>query len=393
MDRREIERRLRTVGDPAPPPALMARLKQGVPDSLQRPEPSVGPWRWTAMVRVGAVTAAAVAAVAAMTWMATALFGPGVALAAMLEPVARATEQARAVHVVLRVLTREGEDFSFVNTSGSPERVEAWVQWTGQAGDAFKMRIDKRDRLYSFDGAESIFYHPLSGEAYRGAGAAMDADLFWPAAWVRQIRSLPPEEVEVLEHREERGAGYLLLREKGKETGPRRPAFLGEFERETEVTWDLETHLLTGLKRWIYDGGRRRLFLELATIEYPPGIEVARFHLEIPDDVRWGGAAEAPAALASLGPREVAERLFEAAMAGDRKTLEMLVPSPHMVDWLMDEAHRPSEIQFIGEPFRTGDYPGVYVPYRVRLGRWTKTHDLALRNDNEQGRWLYDGGI
>ena len=102
---------------------------------------------------------------------------------------------------------------------------------------------------------------------------------------------------------------------------------------------------------------------------------------------------EAPATLASLGPRETAQRLFEAAMAGDRDTLEMLVPSPAMVDWLLDEAHRPSEIEFIGEPFRAGDYPGVYVPYRVRLGRSVKSHRLALRNDNDQERWVWDGGI
>jgi hypothetical protein len=177
------------------------------------------------------------------------------------------------------------------------------------------------------------------------------------------------------------------------DTKPREPAFLGEFDRETEVEWDLQTRLLTGLKRWVYDGGKRRLFLDLATIEYPPAIEDERFNLDLPSDVRWGGVKEAPAGLASLGPREAAERLFVAAMEGDRDTLELLVPSPAMVDWLLDETHRASEIVFIGEPFRAGDYRGVYVPYRVRLGSRIKSYRLALRNDNEQGRWVYDGGI
>lgn len=345
------------------------------------------------MLKIGALSATAAAAVAVVVWVGMGSFGNVVAFASVLEPVAQATGRANAVHVVVRMLTREGEDFSYVNTEGSPEPVEAWVRWPREPGDAGRMRIDKQDRIYSFDGTESVYFHPLRGEAFRGTGPGMDIDLFWPAAWVRQIRSLPAEGVEVVEHREEEGRGYLLLREKGRKTGSRRPAFLGEFDRETEVEWDLTTHLLTGLKRWVYDGGQRRLFLELATIEYLTAIDDGRFHLDLPADVRWGGVREAPAALASIGPREAAERLFKAAMAGDRDTLEYLVPSPRMVDWLLDEVHRPSEIVFIGEPFRTGDYPGVYVPYSVRVGRQMKSHQLALRNDNEQRRWVYDGGI
>jgi hypothetical protein len=66
-----------------------------------------------------------------------------------------------------------------------------------------------------------------------------------------------------------------------------------------------------------------------------------------------------------------------------------------MVDWLLEEAHRPTELLFLGEPFRGGRYPGVYVPYRVRFGKegQVKEFNLALRNDNPQRRWVYDGGI
>jgi hypothetical protein len=64
-----------------------------------------------------------------------------------------------------------------------------------------------------------------------------------------------------------------------------------------------------------------------------------------------------------------------------------------MVDWLLDERHRPTEILFLGEPFRSLEYPGVHVPYRVRSGKRVKEHQLAPRNDNAHGRWVYDGGI
>ena len=67
-----------------------------------------------------------------------------------------------------------------------------------------------------------------------------------------------------------------------------------------------------------------------------------------------------------------------------------------MVDWLLEERHRSAELLFVGEPFRAGDYPGVYVPFRVRFGEGrgdVREFRLALRNDNDQRRWVYDGGI
>ena len=393
MKRTELERRLRTFGDPVPPPGLRSRLERGIPDSFQRPEPAWSPGRWSIMARVGMVTAAATVVLAVALWVGTSILGPGVAFAEVLEPVAEATGNAGAVHMVLRMLTGPGEDFSFVNLSGPMERVEAWVQWPDGSGRPGRIRIDKRDRIYCSMGTRTIFYHPLRKEAFVRRGAPLDVDLLWPAAWVQQIRGLPPEGVEVLEHSAKDGRGYLHLREKGVDTAPREPAFLGEFDRETEVEWDLATFRLTGLRRWVDHHGERRLFSELATIEYLPTIDDKVFQLDLPEDLLWGGVKPAPPELASLGPREVARRLFEAALEGDRETLGLLVPSPRTVEWLLDEANRPVEIAFIGEPFRTGAYEGVYVPYRVRMGLEMKSHRLALRNDNGQGRWVFDGGI
>jgi hypothetical protein len=341
--------------------------------------------------------AAASAAVIVMGWlMAGLVLGPGVttsSFAATLEPVAAATSRVNAAHVVLRMLTREGEDFSYVNLDGQLERVEAWVEWPLRPEDPGRARIDKLDRIYRFDGEETIFYHPKRNEAYRGEGRGVDLDLFWPGAWVRQIQSLPDDSVEVVAHEEKDSMGWLVLREKGASIEPLEPSFLGDFDRETEVEWDLKTRRLTGLKRWVYVDGERRLFSELVSIEYLPSLDDRFFELELADDVRWGGVKKAPIELATLGPKEVARTVFDAALRGDRTTLEVFCGSPNMVDFLLDDRHRPTEILFIGEPFQVGGYHGVYVPYKVRFGSDVKQFNLALRNDNEHRRWLFDGGI
>jgi len=394
MKDNELRRRLRAIREPAPPAALRTRLESGIPDFTEQREPGTSRGSWT-MFKIGTLTAAATVLIVAVLWIG---IGPGsvsATFAAALDPVVEATKDARAVHVVLRMLTRPGEDFGYVNLEGQPGTVEAWIEWPQAPGETGRARVDKQDRIYVYDGTQTIFYHPLRGEAFKGRGG-FGHELFWPAAWVRQIRDGRSADVEILTHEENGGRGRLLIREPSHESGPLEPSFLGDFERETEIAWDLETKLLTELRRWVFVDGERRLFSEIVSVEYLPSIEDAVFDLELPDDVRWGGVPEAPVAMLELGPREVARRLFDAALRRDRTELTLLCPSPSMVDFLLDPKHRPTEILYIGEPFRAGDYPGVYVPYRVRFGRGlfsVKELNLALRNDNEQHRWVFDGGI
>ena len=374
MNQKELQRRLRDIRNPAPPPGLRDRLESGIPDFQEQPERRWGGGSWT-MMRIATVTATAAVMIAAAVWIGIGPGGTSVTFAAALDPVLQATDGARAVHVVLRMLTREGEDFSYVNLDGEPRTVEAWIEWPQEPGDKGRARVDKTDRIYVHDGTQSVFYHPLRGEAYKGSGE-FGHGLFWPAAWVRQIRNRPNANVDVLVHEEIGNRGRLLIREKGAEIAPLEPSFLGDFDRETEVAWALDSNLLS--------------------IDYLPSIDDAVFELQLPESVRWGGVPEAPVALLELGPREVALRFFDAALDGDREQLELFCGSPSMVDWLLDEKRRPTEILYIGEPFHAGDYPGVYVPYKVRFGTgWfsLKEFNLALRNDNDQHRWVFDGGI
>jgi hypothetical protein len=394
MNRKELQRRLRDIRDPAPPLGLRDRLESGIPDFQEQPERRWGRGSWT-MMKVAAVTATAAVMIAAAVWIGVGPGGTSVTFAAVLDPVLEATDGVRAVHVVLRMLTREGEDFSYVNLDGEPRTVEAWIEWPQKPGDTGRARVDKTDRIYVYDGTQSVFYHPLRGEAYKGSGP-FGHELFWPAAWVRQIRNQPPADVEVLAHEEIGNRGRLLIREKGADIGPLDPSFLGDFDRETEVVWDLDSNLLTDLRRWVLIDGERRLFSEVVSIDYLDSVDDDVFSLQLPENVKWGGVREAPVAILELGPREVAQRFFDAALDGDREQLELFCPSPSMVDWLLDEKHRPTEILYIGEPFRAGDYPGVYVPYKVRFGTgWfsVKEYNLALKNNNDQHRWVYDGGI
>jgi len=48
----------------------------------------------------------------------------------------------------------------------------------------------------------------------------------------------------------------------------------------------------------------------------------------------------------------------------------------------------------IGEVFTSRMYPGVFVPYEIRLSNGEiRKHNLALKTDAQTGRWHVDGGL
>jgi hypothetical protein len=95
MSNRDLERRLRALREPAPPPDLETRLERGIPDSVRRPETGWIPGRvWTM-----AKAAAAVVVLGFVGWIAAILLGGPPTLAAVLEPVAEATGRRRGLLV------------------------------------------------------------------------------------------------------------------------------------------------------------------------------------------------------------------------------------------------------------------------------------------------------
>jgi hypothetical protein len=52
------------------------------------------------------------------------------------------------------------------------------------------------------------------------------------------------------------------------------------------------------------------------------------------------------------------------------------------------------KIVSIGEPFKMGEFPGWYVPYKIRFKNGlVQDWDLKIRNDNPVKRYIFDGGL
>ncbi len=391
---KQLARRLGTVSSPRAPADLAERLQRQIPGEFRAPleASETRSWLGSLGIKTWATAAGAVALAAVLVVI---LYRPSQAYAAMLRQVAAATDRVGAVHLVLEGLYRQGEDFSFVNLNGKPQQLEIWIEQSTGDERAGRMRVDKADRVYSFDGHEAIFYDRRGNQALRKARGFVDGRLMWPAAWVREILAAEEQDTEVISLDTSGPICQLVLRRSGAEMNGKAPSFFADFERRIEIEWDRHTKRLAGLRRYVLDDGEWVLFSKVIAIEYEERFDDEVFAVELPDDVRWIGLEKGPDGVDELGPKEVAQRFWQAAKDGDWTTLKLFCPSPAMIDWLQE--NRPVQILELGEPYRAGNYPGVFVPYRVKFRKgdqeWVKQHDLALRKDNEYGRYVYDGGI
>jgi len=61
--------------------------------------------------------------------------------------------------------------------------------------------------------------------------------------------------------------------------------------------------------------------------------------------------------------------------------------------WILEKLYG-LEILEIGEPFKSGNYGGEFVPVKVRLADGTeKSTTIAVSNNNKNQIWILDGGI
>ncbi|MDE5637176.1 MAG: hypothetical protein K2I43_04035 [Alistipes sp.] len=98
--------------------------------------------------------------------------------------------------------------------------------------------------------------------------------------------------------------------------------------------------------------------------------------------------------LAGITARQAAEKIVRAFEKWDAELLDEALVYYGPVMAKVREMYGGSVAVAFGEPFRSGEYPGEFVPVRLVLaGGGICEMNLALRNDNPAGTWIVDGGI
>jgi lipopolysaccharide/colanic/teichoic acid biosynthesis glycosyltransferase len=96
--------------------------------------------------------------------------------------------------------------------------------------------------------------------------------------------------------------------------------------------------------------------------------------------------------------KQTATDFFDALGKGDWNQIAKLCPPGFALDSELNQQQKDSlaglQVVSLGEPFKKAPYPGVFVPYEIRFQNGeVKKFQLAVRQDNSENRWYFDGGL
>ena len=312
----------------------------------------------------------------------------------------------QSVHIEARMRTLPDDNFELLQLDHDLIPVELWKRF----GDPPQWRVEKAGRTVVMDGSATYMWLKKVNTAIKGSPDAGFVEWLKPLLDVEQLldRELELAETEgselsIAPATGPGGDSDLVLQVKASAQGD----FANGYCLNTSVSesnhlrvyhLDAATKRLKSLQVFVESSGEDILAFETTRIEYDVPLAPPLFALSLPKDVQW---AQGPEVLpenekyAKMGPREAAEAFLGAAAKGEWNEVVKFLPNSsrgHLAGYKkMLEGMR---IMVIGAPFQSGRYPFWFVPYEIRLKSGEiRKHNLSMRNDNEAGRYLVDGGI
>lgn len=314
-----------------------------------------------------------------------------------------AMEGVRSIRIELRIRTDEDEHFDYTNPLDEPVPHTLEAIYTPQ----LLWRIEKPGRKALYDGRHTYLWFDALAEGeilpYSPGVAGMLYLLINPG----QLLSF--EEQLTRSHD---GSRYTLHREGDtlrltvhspaqgdfSQSGYMRNASVAESDTRREYRFDAASgRLLGGSITFLSADGRERTLLEIDRIEYDAPLDAATL-TALPEGITWRDQTQTEATasrLAGIDAAEAARLILDAFATWDSAILdEALSEYGARARVLLRSRYAGATVVECSAPVRSGTYPGLFVPCRLRMadGTTEKLH-LALRNDNAQRRWVVDGGL
>ena len=327
------------------------------------------------------------------------------AAAQVLTEAAEAVSNLHSVYIKAQIRTLPHDNFEYINLDLDFVTNEMWKEFDGTTQG--KWRIEKPGRVVVMDGESSLL---LIRQNHAAKGGINTGFVGWlkPLLDVNQVLD---REVKLAQ---EQGSELVLTHDTGLDGRAKllvsvearaQGDFTNDWLKNKSIsasdnlriyTFDAETKLLETLDVYVHTGQEDVLVFQITEIQYNIEIDPTLFALELPEDVIWYGQ---PKELADnekyeqMGPWEVAQAFFEAC-AEENWDEFLKFWTASAVDQRIKDYLGGLEIISLGEPFKSGRYPGWFVPYEIKLkSGGVKKHNLAVRNDNPAKRYVVDGGI
>lgn len=267
-----------------------------------------------------------------------------------------------------------------------------------------KWIIQKPGRTVFFDGNNQYLWMPESREAIKGTKNAGFTEwlkiLLEPTSilWKEKEAALTKEAI-IKMHQSE---GNLMVTVTSNAEGNFMNDYLKnksirESDNRREYVFDSKTKRLKGLKIYLLENHQETLIFNLEDIQYDVAIKEQDFTVSLPEDVDWKilDLIVKNETFSNTDSKSAAELIFEAISRNDfESNKEVWTLFNAVTKKVVAMKYGGLTILKIGEPFKSGLYPGEFIPYEVKLKDGTiKSYKLALRNDNPNKVWMVDGGL
>jgi len=310
----------------------------------------------------------------------------------------------KSVQMTFMIRTRELENIDFIDPNGNFIECRLWEAF----GNPPKWRMEKAGRMVLMDGKNQ--YMATAGSGYVLKGGPECGFVNWMKIFLDPAKLLESEKEFARIHgadcRISDQDGRIILTIKAKALGNFSNTFaqnssVVESDNTRTYTFSKATMFPESMEVTIEKGKERILVIRLEQIAcnlpipdslltFIPVKGIPVIPLVALDSINRNGIKD-------ISSVEATRMFFDAISNHDEKLLGRLLPvealsGGHALQAIL-KAYAGIRMVKMGKAFRSGLYPGDYVPYVLKLPSGdTAGGNLALRRDNSSHVWNVDGG-
>jgi hypothetical protein len=323
----------------------------------------------------------------------------------VLTDAAKAVEDVKSIHIKARMRTLPRDNFGMIGLEYDFVPIEMWKK-VDDAGVVL-WRVGKPGRVIVTNAGSTIM---LMGSNQAVKERPCPIGSF--DTWYGQIMNVDGLIDNALKTTMNRASDQLCMRNEVVKDGTElvidiesaaqgdytndylKNKLISDSDNKKVYRFDAQTKLLKGFEVFVHTDKEDVLVFEVNDIEYNPQLDDGLFTLELPKDVIL---AEQPKDIGDkyrqLTPKQMAEAFFKACSEENWDEFLKFWPMSAVDDNLKSYLGGLQVIS-LGEPFKSGLYPGWFVPYEIKFKNGdTKKMNLAVRNDNPAKRYVFDGGL
>lgn len=261
-------------------------------------------------------------------------------------------------------------------------------------GDSLYWRLDREGGRHVVFDSHRMYMWPISG--HYGVIAGKDGNIvdgvFKDLIHPEQILGREKKRVS-----SDNGDG-CLMEKTGNEIKldvSESPEQSGEPAFRREYVFDVASGLLKSFRMWQNDGEKDVLVMYTVSIRYNIPIDLDSLKSVPFASYDWQhcGQWNAPhAGHAGESAEDAARRMINALITGEKSGIDGMISSETFST--LHDIYASYTISSVGTPERDESYCGVKVPFKLKDGSGNvKELYIMLRNDNEKGIWIFDGGL